>query len=170
MKRGFPIQSTKAQAALEFLTTYGWAILVILITVSALAYFGILSPKNILPDRCLFTSGIECQDYQMLVSSSGDDTFNLRLKNALGKTINVGSGDFNVTGEGNLDAGCTHAAVTNWAEGAVQTFSFSNCNLDGTLGFASGSKEKLYISFKYNQSASGGFKHVAEGEIFGTVQ
>ena len=29
----------------EFLTTYGWAFLIILIMIGALAYFGILSPS-----------------------------------------------------------------------------------------------------------------------------
>ena len=44
----------KAQAAMEFLMTYGWAILVVLVVIGALAYFGVLSPKKLLPDKCLF--------------------------------------------------------------------------------------------------------------------
>ena len=32
----------KSQAALEFIMTYGWAILVVLVAIGALAYFGIL--------------------------------------------------------------------------------------------------------------------------------
>ena len=36
----------KAQAALEFLTTYGWAFIVILIMIGALAYFGVLNPSR----------------------------------------------------------------------------------------------------------------------------
>jgi len=35
----------KGQAALEFLTTYGWAFLVILIMIGALSYFGVLNPS-----------------------------------------------------------------------------------------------------------------------------
>ncbi|HGJ67134.1 TPA: hypothetical protein ENS27_17370 [bacterium] len=42
----------KAQAALEFLMTYGWAIMVVLAAIGALAYFGVLSPSNFLPDQC----------------------------------------------------------------------------------------------------------------------
>ena len=44
----------KSQAALEFLTTYGWAFLIILIMIGALSYFGILSPSKLLPNRCNF--------------------------------------------------------------------------------------------------------------------
>jgi uncharacterized protein (UPF0333 family) len=36
----------KSQAAMEFLMTYGWAIIVVLVAISALAYFGVLSPKT----------------------------------------------------------------------------------------------------------------------------
>ncbi len=36
----------KSQAALEFLITYGWAFLVILLMIGTLSYFGILSPSQ----------------------------------------------------------------------------------------------------------------------------
>lgn len=39
----------KSQQALEFFMTYGWAILVVLIAIGALAYFGVLSPDRFLP-------------------------------------------------------------------------------------------------------------------------
>ena len=38
------MKTRKSQAALEFLMNYGWAILVVLIAVGALAYFGVLNP------------------------------------------------------------------------------------------------------------------------------
>ena len=41
----------KGQAALEFLMTYGWAILVVLAAIAALAYFGVLSPDRFLPEN-----------------------------------------------------------------------------------------------------------------------
>jgi hypothetical protein len=42
----------KGQAAMEFLMTYGWAILVVLAAIGALAYFGVLSPSKLVPDKC----------------------------------------------------------------------------------------------------------------------
>jgi len=36
----------RGQSAIEFLTTYGWAILVALIVIGALAYFGVFTPEN----------------------------------------------------------------------------------------------------------------------------
>jgi hypothetical protein len=50
----------KGQSALEFLMTYGWAILVVLAAIGALAYFGVLNPTNFLPDQCLGAVGIGC--------------------------------------------------------------------------------------------------------------
>lgn len=40
--------------------TYGWALLVVLIAISALAFFGVLNPKNFLPDQCFLFSGASC--------------------------------------------------------------------------------------------------------------
>lgn len=36
----------KSQAAMEFLMTYGWAILVVLVFLGALTYFGVFNPDN----------------------------------------------------------------------------------------------------------------------------
>ena len=82
----------KSQAALEFLTTYAWAFLVILIMIGALAYFGILNPSKILPDRCTFGSEIRCVDYRIGFGTTGaDGTLNLRLKNNVGEPITLPS-------------------------------------------------------------------------------
>jgi hypothetical protein len=52
----------RAQSALEFLTTYGWAFLVILIMIGALSYFGVLDPSRFLPEKCVFVQPLGCQD------------------------------------------------------------------------------------------------------------
>lgn len=54
----------KSQAAMEFLMTYGWAILVVLVAVGALAYFGVLSPDKFLPNKCTLAAGIGCLDHK----------------------------------------------------------------------------------------------------------
>ena len=56
--------SRKSQAALEFLMTYGWAILVVLVSIGALAYFGVLSPDKFLPAKCTLQSGLACLDHK----------------------------------------------------------------------------------------------------------
>lgn len=57
--------SKLSQAALEFLMTYGWSILVVLVGIAALAYSGVLSPDKFLPEKCVLPVGITCLDYKV---------------------------------------------------------------------------------------------------------
>src|SRR3989338_4683684 len=77
-------KSGKGQAALEFLMTYGWAILVVLIVIGALAYFGVFNPSNLLPERCALQSGLECKDWFISATSK---TLTLSVTNGMGEGI-----------------------------------------------------------------------------------
>jgi hypothetical protein len=63
------VMKRKAQGALEFLMTYGWAFLVILIMIGALAYFGVLNPSKLLPDKCMFGSPFMCKNGALLIKN-----------------------------------------------------------------------------------------------------
>ena len=91
IKRGGNVikSNRKSQAAMEFLMTYGWAILVVLAAIAALAYFGVLSPARFLPERCVFPSGLTCIDKAVISDSANTVTFSLR--NNLGSNINITS-------------------------------------------------------------------------------
>jgi len=58
-------QYKNAQAAMEFLMTYGWAILVVLAAIGALAYFGVLSPARFLPEKCILEPGFLCEGHKV---------------------------------------------------------------------------------------------------------
>ena len=77
----------KAQAAMEFLMTYGWAILVVLVAIGALAYFGVLSPDKFLPERCTGSSGFDCMDKASIDADANRVTF--VIKNNLGHRITL---------------------------------------------------------------------------------
>jgi len=80
--------NNKAQAAMEFLMTYGWAILVVLAAIAALAYFGVLSPEKFLPEKCVLEPGLAC------ISQKVEPTqVTLVLSNGKGRTIIVDSID-----------------------------------------------------------------------------
>ena len=51
----------KSQQAMEFLMTYGWAIIVVLVAIGALAYFGVLNIKNLSPEPNCYRLGYEDQ-------------------------------------------------------------------------------------------------------------
>lgn len=72
----------KGQAAMEFLMSYGWAVLVVIAAISALAYFGVLDPHKSLPETCILFPGLGCDDYK--VDSNG---IVLVITNGLGKDL-----------------------------------------------------------------------------------
>jgi len=55
----------QAQAATEFLMAYGWAIIIGILAIAALAYLGILNPEGFLPNKCILPAGITCADYRV---------------------------------------------------------------------------------------------------------
>ncbi len=74
----------RGQSALEFLMTYGWAFLVILVMIGALGYYGILSPTKFIPEKCIFGSKLSCEAH------AGDTPGEiLKLKNNLPERINI---------------------------------------------------------------------------------
>ena len=81
-----PEKTKKSQAALEFLMTYGWAIMVVLAAIGALSYFGVLSPDKLFPDSCSFPSGVSCLDFDYSVISD-IPTLSFAIKNNLGWDI-----------------------------------------------------------------------------------
>jgi hypothetical protein len=115
-------KTKKGQAALEFLTTYGWAFLIVLVMIGALAYFGVLDPSRLLPDKCVFGAGIGCQDF---VAQDTGNQIRAQLINGFGYTINVNDVKIDVSGVNSpgtfqccdaiaaTQAGCTAGADNN---------------------------------------------------------
>jgi len=75
----------RGQSAMEFLMTYGWAILVMVAVVSMLFYLGVLNPREQAPNVCTMPAGFSCYGYK--ISSGGELT--LDLTQATGHTLTV---------------------------------------------------------------------------------
>ena len=56
-------ESQKSQAALEYLATYAWALLVILIMLGAMYYFGVWDFST--PRQCSLIPGLTCSDFEV---------------------------------------------------------------------------------------------------------
>ena len=158
--------SGKSQAALEFLTTYGWAFLVILVMIGTLAYFGVLSPSKILPNRCTFGTEFQCIDYQI---SAAADTFRIKIKNSVGEPIDVST--MTISSESATSYSCT-TPPTNpsaWKSGTIQDLIWSGCN-SAAAGIVSGEKGKILIAIRYNTVSSGStYTKEVKGEVFSGV-
>lgn len=61
----------KGQAAMEFLMTYGWAILAAVIVIGVLAYFGVFSPATYVPTTCVLSAPLGCDKNQVSASTTG---------------------------------------------------------------------------------------------------
>ena len=154
--------SIKAQAALEFLTTYGWAFLVILIMIGTLAYFGVLSPGKILPNRCLFGTEFQCIDYRIQIGQ-----IDLKLKNSVGEAIDVDS--YSIGTEATTSLTCTvqPTVYTSWKSGESKTITWGTC---AGGGLSKGDKGKVLIGIQYHVTASSTtYSRNVTGEIYSTV-
>jgi len=130
-------QLKKGQAAMEFLMTYGWAILVVLAAIAALAYFGVLSPEKFLPQKCILVPGIVCQQHKVEPTK-----VTLVITQSLGRTITVTNINVN---------GCTSAYTQDMQTDQTHTFEVGGACSNGPV------KEKFkgdvtidYIDKEYN--------------------
>jgi hypothetical protein len=103
------------QAALEFLMTYGWAILVVLAAIAALAFFGVLNPGRFLPSDCNLPSGFACLDFQGTTTS-----INLVIQNSLGTDVNAVT--VQITNGTNCAASNTLNGSASLVNGAKSTY------------------------------------------------
>ena len=158
----------RGQAAMEFLVTYGWAILMILILIAAISYFGVLNPKKLIPDRCTFSPEIECIAHSVTVTS-GDSTLRLRLKNNIGELITVSS--IGLSSEGSTGISCLTPPPnpTNWKFTESVDLEFADCNFV-TAGFPEGETIKLFISIDFYPVTPGtDYVRSVQGELLTKV-
>src|SRR5271157_4665387 len=74
----------KGQTAMEYLMTYGWAILIIMVVLAVLFYLGVLNPP--VPSQCTFPAGVSCVSSKL--SASGGN-LTLVIGEGTGHPINV---------------------------------------------------------------------------------
>lgn len=80
----------RAQAALEYLTTYGWALMILIVVLGALTYFGVINPQMLLPEKCDFEAGIHCQDFELDEDPSNNQAFvRAKLYNNFGRSVKI---------------------------------------------------------------------------------
>lgn len=67
----------RAQAAMEYLMTYGWAILFVVIVLGVLVYLQVFNPQSRLQDQCSLPIGWQCT----VASLSTQGTLTLKITN-----------------------------------------------------------------------------------------
>jgi hypothetical protein len=187
------MKSKKAQAAMEFLMTYGWALLVVLIAIAALAFFGLLNPQRFLPEKCELGSGLTCLEFAAEVGQSPTNSnITIIFNNGIGQPvynmyINLsvcGTTGLNSSGgaavAGNAGASCAPGNYSNGAncqgaaiipslsEGATARVYF-NCS-SSLLG-TQNSRFKSDILVNYSTVTEGqALSHTKKGFIVVAIQ
>jgi uncharacterized protein (UPF0333 family) len=116
----------KGQAAMEFLMTYGWAILVVIAAVAALAYFGVLNPDRFLPEKCTMPSGIACLD-----STGSTSSITLRLQNAAG--FDMSGVTVSLIGANSTGSSVACTGITSLSNGEAGTATCASTYATGKL-------------------------------------
>ena len=172
----------KGQAAMEFLMTYSWAILAVLVVIGALVYFGVFDFENFFPDRCALGHPIQCKDHT-LSEEIGNTTLSILISNQDQRSLSITN--VTVTSEAlddtcyaDTSTGTTNSVATGWLnssvikKGAQHTITIKEalggvtCKPSETI---SRNKNKYEITVEYNFKANPDFKHQIKGEILATT-
>lgn len=145
---------SRAQAAMEFLMTYGWAIMIVIATVAAMSYFGLLSFDSFLPNTFTMGGGISGGQYKMSTTD-----LSLSIINNFGSTITVTG--LTVTPSPDSAVACTVADVTSYQFDNSQIHSYNGlCPSVYTVG----DRLKATVLVEYTK-AQESVTHRAEGLI-----
>ncbi|MEM3555855.1 MAG: hypothetical protein QXF56_04015 [Candidatus Micrarchaeia archaeon] len=111
----------KGQTAMEYLMTYGWAILIIMVVLAVLFYLGVLTPP--VPSQCTFPAGITCTTTKLHAGSGH-------------LTLEIGQG----TGHSITVTGVTCTQNTSQAYATSGAILYTDYSGDPNITIASGSK------------------------------
>jgi hypothetical protein len=100
----------RAQAALEFLTTYGWAFFVILVMIGALSYFGVFNISTFAPEFCILDAKIECPIASVQASGTNPGVY-LLITNSIAGDITLHNVTLNETRDPSLSVQTNNAAT-----------------------------------------------------------
>lgn len=77
----------RGQAAVEYLTTYGWAILALVIVLGVLVSTGVFSPSYLVNEECSFGNTLKCD--VALFNQAGATTMKVRFFNGFPYKVNI---------------------------------------------------------------------------------
>ena len=158
----------KGQAALEFLTTYGWAFLIILVMIGALAYFGVLDPSNFAAERCVATTPLSCDGQNYLLSTT---SANISLRNGYNEHIYAMNVSYRTANMPSFLA-CNDATTNRNDAPRVAASRTGTINCTWSGGLTPGSRERFEIRFDacYESDTACEFARTSTVELYANVQ
>lgn len=107
------MKNTRGQAAMEFLMTYGWAILAAIIAIGVLAYFGVFSPGKYVTGSAVSNPPYYINAWNVKAGNPG--TVNLELRNNGGEDYVIQSVGVTNCGTASPNATIAAGATSNIA-------------------------------------------------------
>lgn len=147
----------KSQSAMEYLMTYGWAVLIILVALGSLYYLGVFTPST--PSTCQIQAPFVCMDVRGI---GGDSDY------AAGSVfeVRIGAGDVTNPSVTNIEINGADCNV----EGALSTNQPTSIYCYTTdLTLSEGDKYTGIIYLEYT-SQYGGIVHNIEGQMSGSIE
>lgn len=109
----------KGQQSLEGVMIFGWSIIIIILALGTLTYFGVLDLKRFAPDSCTLNPGLVCNDASFSITGNSIALF---VTNRLGEDITIQN--INIT-----DANCAFPGQTLLDDGSSQILEMDCGNL-----------------------------------------
>lgn len=103
------MENKKGQAAMEFLMTYGWAILVAIIAIGVLAYYGVFSPGKLVSDKFIINQPFSSEGAVVTSGVVGTAKVEMEIYNGAGEQLTIKR--ISIAGCGDSDA-ATPATTT----------------------------------------------------------
>lgn len=158
------MRNKRAQAAMEFIMTYGWAILAVTVVIGALVYFGIFSPARFLPETCSFPSELTCVGKALTTAHATAGSIEFVVSNNVGNDIKIDPADISATGD------CTSASAT--VDGGAVEVTVGNAKratIKITCGAVTAGRMKSTVTVKYTNTLNS-LKFPATGEVQSNAQ
>ena len=189
MKRG----ARKGQAAIEFLSSYLWAIFGVLATISALMYFDVINPEKYFAEQCEFGANIVCGEFVLKKVDNNNYNMLVNFRNDLERAIepvkvNIIDAKTKQEYECNEDPGfevwcpfdtdtANWSAISTvpdltmlgdyqWNPGTICKFKFSGCDQSVVKGL----KEDINIQLTFKRKGINTQQHTIAGRIYANVQ
>lgn len=161
------MSASKGQSAIEYLTTYGWAVLIIVGIIGVIFWLDLIGPSDAFSTSCFFPGDINC--VATAINTTGN--FTLDIGQGTGHQIRVTA--VKCTQDTNASPNETdmlsppitiaygqHAWVANGSSWCYNYFNGNSTKAEGLIGAAY--KGKMYVQY---EEVDTGMTHLLVGDV-----
>jgi hypothetical protein len=157
----------RGQSAIEYMMTYGWAILVVLVAGIVLWQMGYLElGRNITPDKRGF-SQLTPLDWSLIINANGLGNLTLIIQNNAGTVVEIQADGTAASMTSGGTGSCTLSTalpITDVRPGTTKKIEFVNCPLQVAK---TGEYYRVNVTIAYQ--AKSGLPHRSNGVVWGPI-